>query len=88
MEFEDISVHYDDGSASLNWVCGNYEIAAFEHTDEITKSEGLIYYAFVAVAPLKANGRPGCVDNRRVGKPPYHSFDAAVAACEEHAKHA
>jgi uncharacterized protein with WD repeat len=88
MDFVDKSIRYDDGSANLMWISGIYQISAYEHRDEITGTEGLIYYSFVAVEPLKADGIPGHVDNKHVDSKNqrYRTFEDASAACAAHAK--
>jgi hypothetical protein len=81
LEFVDRSTHFYDGSVDRRWVSGKYQIVAYEHADEITGSEGLLYFAFVAIAPLRADGIPGHVDNKRIGGRPYQSFSDAADAC-------
>lgn len=84
MEFIDRSTHYDDGSRDYRCVSGIYLVTAYEHTDEITGTEGLYYYAYVAVEPLKDDGDPGHVNNIRVGQPPFRTFKDAAKECESH----
>lgn len=87
LKFEERFLPVDNGSTHRRWVSGRYQIVARSHTDEITGSSGPRYYAYVAIAPLRANGIPGCVDNVSIGKPTL-TFDDAVAACEQHQQQA
>ena len=86
MNWTDRSDRFDDGTANIKWVSGIYQISEYDHTDEITGTEGHFYRAYVALDPLKADGIPGHVSNRLVRDVRYPTFEAAAADCENHSK--